>query len=109
MVVERLMEEKRRNLEIFKRLDEIAREIKDVATHFFGPCRVFIFGSALRGDWHPTLSDIDVAVVTNCEDMEKILRFKAEIARRWSIFELHVVDERIWNFYRRFIDDLREI
>jgi len=71
MVVERLMEEKRRNLEIFKRLDEIAREIKDMAFHFFGPCRVFIFGSALRGDWHPTLSDIDVAVVTNCEDIEK--------------------------------------
>lgn len=109
MVVDRLIEEKKRNMEILEKLDEIAEEIKEIAFQYFGSCKVFIFGSVLRKDWHPTLSDIDIAVVTNCGDIEKILRFKAEIARRWSIFELHVLNERIWDFYRRFIDEMREV
>lgn len=109
MVVDRLIEEKKKNLEILEKLDEIAEEIKEMAFQYFGPCKVFIFGSVLRKDWHPTLSDIDVAIVTDCEKIEKILKFKTEIARKWSIFELHVMNERVWNFYRRFIDELKEV
>ncbi|MCS7094160.1 MAG: hypothetical protein RMJ18_03195 [Candidatus Aenigmarchaeota archaeon] len=55
------------------------------------------------------LSDIEIAIVTPCKENEKILEFKAEVAKNWDFFELHVVDEKLWNFYKRFIDVFKEV
>ncbi|WP_456468738.1 nucleotidyltransferase domain-containing protein [Archaeoglobus sp.] len=49
--------------------------IKGLAGRYFGSVKVYVFGFAVRGDYHVMLSDIDVAVVTGCEDRELIYRF----------------------------------
>jgi len=41
----------------------------------------------LREELDPTLSEIDVAIVTDCGEIEKILRFKAEIAGRCGVHQ----------------------
>ncbi len=56
------------------------------------------------------LSNIDVAIVTSCKDRDRIYRFKTEVDEKFGdFFELHVVDERVWRFYRRFIDVLEVV
>lgn len=109
MVVERLIRERERRSEIFSNLDKHAKEVKKLAEKYFGNCKVYLFGSAVRRDYHVMLSDIDIAIVTDCIDRNRILRFKAEVSRKWDIFELHVVNEDMWDFYRRFIDKFKEV
>ncbi|MCX7998582.1 MAG: hypothetical protein N3A69_06455, partial [Leptospiraceae bacterium] len=82
---------------------EIARK------KYFKEWKVFMFCSALRGDYNVMLSDIEIAIVTPCKEKEKILEFKAEVTKNWDVFELHVVDEKLWNFYKRFIDVFKEV
>lgn len=109
MVIERLIEEKKKREEIFRNLEGYINVVKSIAERYFGSCKVFVFGSAVRGDYNVMLSDIDIAIVTECHESEKILKFKAEISKKWDIFELHVIDEKTWNFYKRFIDIYKEI
>ncbi len=72
MVVERLIEERKMREEIFKNLEAYLKELKRIAENYFGDCRVFLFGSVARGDYNVMLSDVDVAIVTDCNDREKI-------------------------------------
>ncbi|MEM3896851.1 MAG: nucleotidyltransferase domain-containing protein [Archaeoglobaceae archaeon] len=108
MVVERLIEERKKREEIFRNLEFHLKELKRIAENYFGNCRFFLFGSVARGDYDLMLSDVDVAIITDCKDREKILKFKVEISRRWYFFELHVLDERKWEFYKKFIDVYKE-
>ncbi|MCS7244421.1 MAG: nucleotidyltransferase domain-containing protein [Candidatus Calescibacterium sp.] len=93
MVVKRLIEEKKRG-EIFSNVEKYAKDVKSLAEKYFKDIRVFIFGSALRGDYNVMLSDIEIAIVTPCKEKRKFLKFKAEVAKNWDIFDCNVI-----NFY----------
>ncbi|WP_457548506.1 nucleotidyltransferase domain-containing protein [Archaeoglobus sp.] len=109
-IVDDLLKEKSKREKIFKNYTEFVKKIKEVAKSYFGDVKVYVFGSAVRGNYHVMLSDIDVAVVTNCKDYVKIYSFKAEIFEKFEdVFEIHVVDERTWKIYKKFIDALIEI
>lgn len=69
-------------------------------------CRIFLFGSAAKGEYS-LLSDIDILILTKLKANEVIGRL-----RRASFdepFEFHVVDERRFEMYERFIKELKEI
>jgi predicted nucleotidyltransferase len=56
------------------------------------------------------LSDVDVAVIINCENNENIYRFKTEIAETLEMYyEVDILNKRLWNFYKRFINAFEEI
>ncbi len=108
-MIDELLKEKENRLKFFRDYLKYAKKIKEIAREMFGDVKVYVFGSAVRGDYHPMLSDIDVAVVTNCDDRRKHLEFKAKVARISDIFEIHVLSEREWKFYKRFIDEFVEV
>jgi hypothetical protein len=63
----------------FENYVEVAREIKEMVNRHV-KARVFVFGSAVRGDYVVGLSDIDVAVVSEeFEDREKRLKVYDEL------------------------------
>jgi predicted nucleotidyltransferase len=109
-IVDDLLKEKTEREKIFRNYIKFARKIKDVAKRYFGDVKVYVFGSVVRGNYHVMLSDIDVAIVTNCKDYKEIYSFKAEISEKFGdIFEIHIIDEGTWRFYEKFIDALIEI
>jgi len=109
-IVRELLKEREERLKIFKNYREYVKIIRKIARELLGDVKVYVFGSVVRGDYHPILSDIDVAVVTSCQDRRKHLKLKAEVARLFGdIFEIHVLNENEWKFYKRFIDKFVEI
>ena len=79
----------------FKNYIKLVSKIKEIAKSYFDNVKVYVFGSAVRGDYNVMLSDIDVAIVINCKDYVKIYSFKAEIFEKFGdVFEIHVIDER---------------
>ena len=107
MVVEDLIKEKKKRERIFRDYIKYAKEIKEIAKEFYGDVRLFVFGSVIRGDYNFMHSDIDIAVITDRKD--GIYEFKAKVAKISDVFEVHVMDERMWEFYKRFIDRWIEI
>ena len=109
-IVRELLKEREKRLKIFENYKEYAKIVKKLAQEVLGEVKVYVFGSVVRGDYHPMLSDIDVAVVTSCQDRKKHLEFKAKVARLFEdVFEIHILNENEWRFYRRFIDEFVEI
>lgn len=108
-IVDELLKEREGRLKIFREYLKYAKRIKEVAQEMLGDAKVYVFGSVVRGDYHPMLSDIDVAVVTKCKDRRKHLEFKVRVARISDVFEIHVLSEKEWKFYKRFIDEFVEV
>jgi len=97
----------------FKNPDKFAREMKETISKLISHFEIYIFGSVIRGDYSPGLSDIDVAIVSNeFENREKKLQIYDLLFDRYfnSPFEFHLLTEKQWKFYRKFIgDDLKKI
>lgn len=109
-IVRELLKEREKRIRIFKNYIEYVGIVKKIARDLLGDAKVYVFGSVVKGDYHPILSDIDVAVVTSCRDRKKHLELKAEVARLFGdIFEIHVLNENEWRFYKRFIDKFIEV
>ncbi len=109
-IVDELLREREKRLKIFRNYKDYAKIVKKIAEEILGDVKVYVFGSVVRGDYHPILSDIDIAIITNCSDIEKHLKLKAKVARLFEdIFEIHVLSEKEWKLYRRFIDKFIEI
>ena len=109
-IVKELLKEREERIRIFKNYMEYAKVVKKIAQELLGDAKVYVFGSVVKGDYHPILSDIDVAVVTSCRDRRKRLELKAKVARLFGdIFEIHVLNENEWRFYKRFIDEFVEV
>jgi len=97
--------------------DEAERHLKVVserAKEILPDSKVYLFGSFVRGDYHPALSDIDVAVVSPSapERPSERTKLKLKILEGYdfSPVELHILTPSEWEFYRNFIEeDLREL
>ena len=75
--------------------------------------KVFLFGSVLKNEQTPS-SDIDLLIFS--EKMPKKLskrnRIKVKILKEvgfFSPFELHLVDKEEFEFYKKFIDKMKEV
>jgi len=105
-IVIELIEERERRKRFFEDYLKYVREIKKIAEELLGDVEVYVFGSVISGDYHPVLSDIDVAVVVKEKDKEKHLEFKVRVDKMvGDVFEIHVLDEKEWKFYKGFIDE----
>jgi predicted nucleotidyltransferase len=81
-----------------------------LSKRYFGNAKVYVFGSVVWGITMFILSDVDVAVIINCENNENIYRFKTEIAETLEMYyEVDILNKRLWNFYKRFINAFEEI
>ena len=107
--------------EIYERrkafFDEAEKHLKVVAEkarELLPGAKVYLFGSYYRGDHHPALSDIDVAVVSplvpeNATERAK-LKLKIIEGYEFSPLELHLLKPSEWDFYRNFVkDEFREL
>jgi len=110
VIIDDLLKERKKRERIFKNYKDFAKLIKKLAEKYFNDVEVYVFGSVVRGDYHVMLSDIDIAIITECEDKNLIYQFKAEVDKNFGdMFELHVMNRRIWKFYKKFIDAFVEI
>ncbi len=114
--VEYFLERARRRAEYFERYLEYCRLIKRKVEERWGPVRVVVFGSVVRGDYNPALSDIDVLVVTPWEPSPReraaiICYVKNKVLKDPAApFEVHVASEREYReWYSRFIDVMKEV
>ncbi len=98
-------------IEYFEKYLDFGKKIKKIVGELAN-ARIFIFGSVIRGDFAPGLSDIDVAVVSDeFENRDLRLGVLDRLLDEFffSPFEFHVLTEKQWKFYMRFIDEVVEI
>ena len=89
----------------FKNFMEVGKEIKRLVCKTVH-ARVFIFGSVVRKEYSPGLSDIDIAVVSDeFKDREKKLMIYDMLFDKYfdSPIEFHLLTEKQWEFFLRFI------
>jgi len=94
-----------------KNYKKYVNEIRDLAVTIFGKAEVYVFGSVVEGRTHP-MSDVDVAVVVEDASEDKRIEFYREIRKNFGMlhpFEIHVVTEREWETYKRFIKKFEKV
>jgi len=87
--------------EYFLNFKRHAERIKSVLKEYLSDFEVYVFGSVVRGDYSPGLSDIDLAVVS---DDFKVGRrgWKSMTCCSKSFdtpFEFHLLTRDGWDFY----------
>ena len=109
-VIREIVEEERK---FFKRYRDYAKMIKEVAIKELKDARVFVFGSVIEGKHTPS-SDIDVLVVSPNmpKSMEERAKIRAKMLRRVGViapFEIHLVNPKEFEWYRKFVKKFEEI
>lgn len=92
-------------LSYFKNYVELCRELKALVSRYV-EAEVYVFGSVVRGDYSPGLSDIDVAVVSDeFEDRSLKLRVYDALCDEFfdTPIEFHLLTSEQWKLYLRFI------
>jgi predicted nucleotidyltransferase len=108
-----LMEKAKEREEAFNNLWSFLSKVKEVANSLDPGARVFLFGSVARGNPRPD-SDIDVLVISDVlgKDLKskvKTIEILMETINN-RVFEIHVVTrEEYENWYRKFVDVLKEV
>ena len=92
---------------------EYARKIKNLAKKKLTTPKVFLFGSAVTGEWSPS-SDIDLLVVSPSvpKKQHQRAKIKAKLYQEiglFSPFEIHLITPEEFLWYERFIDKKMEI
>ncbi len=89
---------------------EIARKVKEIILREgYTPLHFLVFGSVVRGDFTAS-SDIDILVVVKGISYEEAVKLKARIYKEVDApLELHIVDEKGFEWYKRFIDAYESI
>lgn len=90
----------------FQNFVECAKEIKRVLAGILSDYKVYVFGSVVRGDYSPGLSDIDIAIVSDeFENREKKLEVYDLLFEKFfdTPFEFHLLTMKRWKFYLNFI------
>ncbi len=105
-----IAEEERKYFENYR---EYVKIIKEVAEKLLGEVRVIVFGSVVEGK-HTPASDIDVLICSKNmpKSREERSRIVAEILRKVGMdspFEIHMVDEKEFEWYMRFVKVFEEI
>ena len=83
-----------------------AERIKSVLKEYLSDFEVYVFGSVVRGDYSPGLSDIDLAVVSDdFKVREKRLEVYDVLFEKFfdTPFEFHLLTRDGWDFCLRFI------
>jgi predicted nucleotidyltransferase len=93
---------------------ENIKKIKEAATEILKYAKFYVFGSFARGDYKVYFSDIDVLIVSDkiSERMQERAEIKVEIIKRANanyIFQIHLVNSKEFEFYKKFVDKLLEI
>ncbi|ADC65217.1 DNA polymerase beta domain protein region [Ferroglobus placidus DSM 10642] len=90
-----------------------AKLIKEKAKELLGEAEVYVFGSVVEGK-HTPASDIDVLVVS--KNMPKKQsergRIRAEILKSIDVFapfEIHLANEKEFEWYRRFVKNFVKV
>ena len=90
---------------IVKNLKKIIKEISKEVKKLLGKdAKVYVFGSYLKGNFHPFLSDVDILIVSNKVKISLSLKEKFGY-----IFQFHTVNEKEFETYKFFIDKMKEI
>jgi len=77
--------------------------------------KVYLFGSYIKGNFHPFLSDVDILIVSDnfkekpmLERAKILLKIKEGLKASY-MFEIHLVNSKEFEWYKFFIDKLVEI
>lgn len=92
----------------FLNFKKYVEEVKRVLADRLSAFEVYVFGSAVRGDYSPGLSDIDVAIVSEeFASRERKLEVYDILFEKFfdTPFEFHLLTRKAWEFYSRFIDN----
>ncbi|MBS7645409.1 HEPN domain-containing protein [Candidatus Bathyarchaeota archaeon] len=103
----RIAEERRRYFDDWM---GYAKRIKEVAEKELGEAKVYVFGSLVKNQAHPALSDIDVLIASpNMPDpLDERAKLKARILEAvgpLNPFEIHLANPREHRWYRKYIMD----
>jgi len=82
--------------------------MKVLMSKYPGEFELYVFGSAVKGDYFTGLSDIDVAIVSDeFESRENKLRVYDVLFDKYlnSPFEFHLLTMKEWKFFLRFIKE----
>jgi len=109
-IIREIVEEEGKYFEKYK---EYAKRIKEIAKSELENVKVFVFGSVVEGKHTPS-SDIDILILSDSmpKSMKKRASIKAKILKEIGIlspFEIHLVDPKEFEWYRRFIKKFEEI
>ncbi len=109
-VIREVVEEERKYFDEYRKY---AKKIKEIVKTEFQDVKVLVFGSVVEGKHTPS-SDIDVLVIS--DEMPKSLDGKAKIRAKIlkeigveSPFEIHLVNSKEFEWYKRFIKKFEEI
>ena len=95
----------------FENPDVYLKKIGEIAERHLGEVELYVFGSFVEGKSVPS-SDIDVLVVSKNVNPENRIALMSDVYRELGYehpFEIHVVDEKGFEWYRRFCKKMRRI
>jgi len=95
--------------EYFDNLEYYLKIIKQRVKELLPDAKVYLFGSVVTGDYHPALSDIDIAIVSENIPEKAIERARIRIKLLEDLdyhpFEIHLLTPKEWEFYKNFVKD----
>jgi len=108
-----LLHQKREEEKYFRNYLLYAKKAAIVAKESLPDVKLYLFGSILRKEATPA-SDIDLLVFSKKMPprLSKRNRIKVKILKEvgfFSPFELHLVDKEEFEFYKKFIDKMKEV
>jgi len=108
IVIKKIRERKR----IVKNLKKVIKEIAKETKKLLGKdAKVYVFGSYLKGNFHPFLSDVDILIVSDkIKNLDDKVKISLPLKEKFGyIFQFHVVNEKEFEIYKFFIDKMKEI
>jgi len=113
MLYKILLKQAKVNQKYFENYRKYAEKIKAIASKLLKDCKVFVFGSVVEGKALPS-SDIDVLIVSKNtpKKMKERAKIVAEIFRKigiFSPFEIHLITEEEFEWYKRFVKKFIEV
>ncbi|ADC65219.1 DNA polymerase beta domain protein region [Ferroglobus placidus DSM 10642] len=100
-----------RRRDYIENLDLYLKRIKEIAEKHLGAVEVYLFGSYVEGKSLPS-SDVDVLVYSKKVPVEKRSAVISEVYREFGYqhpFEIHIVDEKGFEWYKRFCKKMKKI
>jgi predicted nucleotidyltransferase len=85
-----------------------AEDVKRILTNCLSDFEVYVFGSVVRKDYSPGLSDIDIAIVSDeFESREKRMQIHDLLFQKFfdTPLEFHLLTRKRWEFYLRFVGE----
>ncbi len=95
-------------VKFFRDYGRYVLDVKNLLRKHLRDFEVYVFGSVVRGDFSPGLSDVDVAIVSDeFENREKRLEVYDVLFERYfdTPLEFHLLTRRRWELYMRFIGE----